>query len=109
MSAEANRTNSKSSWSTSGMAGLPSPPAASLLLFQALGGVEVGAAEGAEIVLGEGLLDLLPLRVGEVRVLVELRLNPLDLLEPIDEPGAGLVAHQVIHLIGPGLRAPAIA
>ena len=37
------------------------PAGRALLLFQALGGFEVGAAEGAEVVLGEGLLNLLAL------------------------------------------------
>ena len=39
------------------------PAERALLLFQALGGFEVGAAEGAEVVLGEDLLNLLPLLV----------------------------------------------
>ena len=65
-----------------------------------MGGIEVGAAEGAEVVLGEGLLNLLALLVGEVGVLIELHLEPLDILEPIDELGAGVVAHEVVHLIG---------
>ena len=34
-----------------------------------------------------------------------LRLEPLDLLEPIDELGAGVVAHEVVHLIGLGFEA----
>ena len=53
----------------------------SLLCLQALGGFQIHATEGAEIVRGEGLLDLLPLLVGEVGVLVELGLEALDLLE----------------------------
>ena len=73
MTAEAKRTNSKSSWSTSEVGRLAVPARHALLLFQALGGFEVGAAEGAEVILGEGLLDLLALLVGEVGVLVELR------------------------------------
>ena len=73
--------------------------------FQALGGFEVGAAEGAEVVLGEDLLNLLALLVGEVGVLVELGLEALDLLEPLDELGSGVVAHQVVHLIGLGFEA----
>ena len=52
-----------------------------LPLFQAPGGFEIGAAEGAEVILGEGLFDLLPLLVGEVGILVELRLEALDFLE----------------------------
>ena len=35
------------------------PAGRALLLFQTPGGFEVGAAEGAEVVLGEGLLNLL--------------------------------------------------
>ena len=105
MKAEAKRTNSKSSWSTSRLAGSPVPAGRALLLFQALGGFEVGAAEGAEVVLGEGLLNLIALLVGEVGVLLELGLEALDLLEAIDELGAGVVAHQVVHLIGLGFEA----
>ena len=76
-----------------------------LLLFQALGGFEIHATEGAEVVLGEGLLDLTPLLAGEVGVLVELGLEALDLLEPLDELGAGVVAHQVVDLVRLGLEA----
>ena len=75
-----------------------------LLLFEALGGFEVDATEGAEVVLGKGLLDLLPLLVGEVGVLVELGLEALDLLEAINELGAGVVAHEVVDLIGLGFE-----
>ena len=73
-----------------------------LLLFETLGGFEVDAAEGAKVVLGKGLLDLCRLLVGEVGVLVELGLEALDFLEPIDELGTGVVSHQVVHLIGLG-------
>ena len=73
------------------------PAGRALLLLEPLGGFEVNAAEGAEVVFGEDLLDLLALRVGEVGVLIELRLEALDLLEPIDELGAGVVAHEVVH------------
>ena len=83
-----------------GVGRLAIPAGRALLLFQALGGIKVGAAEGAEVVLGEGLLNLLALLVGEVGVLIELHLEPLDILEPIDELGAGVVAHEVVHLIG---------
>ena len=76
-----------------------------LLLLQTLSGFEVGAAEGAVVVLGEGLLDLLPLLVRKVGVLVELGLEALDLLESLDELGAGVVAHQVVDLIGLGFEA----
>ena len=76
-----------------------------LLLFQALGGFEVDAAEGAEVVLGEDLANLLALLVGEVGVLVELGLEALDLLEPLDELGSSIVAHQVVHLIWRGFEA----
>ena len=80
-----------------------------LLLLEALGGFEVDAAEGAEVVLGQGLLDLLPLLVGEVGVLVELGLEALDLLEPLDELGAGVVALEVVDLHRAWLRGPATA
>ena len=53
----------------------------------------------------EGLLNLRALLVGEVGVLVELGLEALDLLEALDELGAGVVAHQVVHLIGLGFEA----
>ena len=66
---------------------------------------EIGAAEGPEIVLRKSLLDLLPLLVGEVGVLVELDLEALDLFEPLDELDTGIVAHQVVHLIGFGFKA----
>ena len=85
------------------------PAGRALLLFQALGGFEIGAAEGAEVVLGEGLLNLLNLLVGEVGVLVELGLETLDFLEPLDELGTGVVAHQVVHLMGRGFEALATA
>ena len=65
MTAEAKRTNSKSSWSTSGLVGL-SPAGLALLLLEALGGFEVDAAEGVELVLGQDLLDGL-LRCSSVR------------------------------------------
>ena len=80
-------------------------PAGALLLLKSLGGFEVDAAEGPEIVLRESLLDLHPLLVGEVGVLVELGLEALDLLEPLDELSPGIVAHQVVHLIGLGFEA----
>ena len=105
MTAEAKRTNSKSSWSTSRTGRLAVPAGRALLLLEPLGGFEVNAAEGAEVVFGEDLLDLLALRVGEVGVLIELRLEALDILEPIDELGAGVVAHEVVHLIGLGFEA----
>ena len=105
MTAEAKRTNSKSSWSTSRLAGSPSHSGRALLLLKSLGGFEIGAAEGAEVVLGEDLLNLLALLVGKVGVLVELGLEALDLLEPLDELGTGVVAHQVVHLIGLGFEA----
>ena len=53
----------------------------------------------------EDLLNLLPLLVGKVGVLVELSLEALDLLESLDELCAGVVAHQVVHLIGLGFEA----
>ena len=56
MTAEAKRTNSKSSWSTSGLGLLAARLV--LLLLEALGGFEVDAAEGAELVLGQDLLDV---------------------------------------------------
>ena len=82
------------------------PAGRTLLLSQALGGFKVNAAEGAEVVFGEDLLNLLALRVGEVGVLAELGLDALDLLEALDELGAGVVANQVVHLI---VRGPATA
>ena len=105
MTAEAKRTNSKSSWSTSRVGRLAVLAGRALLLLQALGGFEVGAAEGAEVVLGEDLLNLLALLVRKVGVLVELGLEALDLLEALDELGAGVVAHQVVDLIGLGFEA----
>ena len=75
MTAEAKRTNSKSSWVNLGIGRLAVPAGRALLLLEPLGGFEVDAAEGAESILGEGLLDLLPLLVGEVSILVELGLE----------------------------------
>ena len=87
------------------MPGSPVLAGHALLLLETLSGREVDTAEGAEIVPGKGLLDLLDLLVGEVGVLVELGLEALDLLEPIDELSAGVVAHQFVCLIGLGLEA----
>ena len=83
-----------------GLADLVAKPgrfAASLVLFgfEAFGGFEVDAAEGAGIVPGEGLFDLPALLVGEVGVLVELSDEALDLLELLDEDDAGGVALEV--------------
>ena len=105
MSAEAKRTNSKSRLADIEVGRLAVHSGRALLLLQALGGFEVGAAEGTEVVLGQGLLDLLSLLIGEVGVLVELGLEALDLLEALDELGARVVAHQVVHPIGLGFEA----
>ena len=86
------------------MAGSSSLPGAPCCSFRRWGGFQIGATEGAEVVLGEGLLDLLPLLVRKVGVLIELGLEALDLLESFDELGAGVVAHQVVDLIGPGFE-----
>ena len=86
-----------------GRLAIPTGPA--LLLFQPLGGFEIDAAEGAEVVLGEDLFDLSALLIGEVGVLVKLRLEALYLLEPVDEQGLRVVALQVIHLIRFGFEA----
>ena len=58
------------------------------------------AAEGAELVFGEDLLDLLSLLGGEVGVLVELGLELLYLLELLDERGAGVVPLEVGDVLG---------
>ena len=68
--------------------------------FEALGSFDVNAPEGAEIILGQGLNDLLFLLRGEVGVLVELGLEALDFLEVVDEGGAGGITAEVGH----GLR-----
>ena len=52
-----------------------------LLFLQALSGLEINAAEGVKIVPGQNLLDGLFLFFGEVGVLIELGLEPLDFLE----------------------------
>ena len=80
-----------------------------LLLLQPLGRFQILAAEGAQVVLGEDLLDLLALLVGEVGVLVELGLEALHLLEVLDELAAGVVALEVGDLLGLCLRGPATA
>ena len=76
-----------------------------MLNLQASGGFEVGAAEGAEVILGEDLFDLFPLLVSEVSVLVKLRLKPLNLLEPVHKLGARSITHEVVDLIGLGCKA----
>jgi hypothetical protein len=49
------------------------------------------AAEGVQVVLGQDGLDRLCLFWGQVGVLVELSLEPLDFLEVLDERSAGVV------------------
>ncbi len=71
-----------------------------LLGLEALGGLQIGATEAEQVVLGQDLLDGGCVVVGEVGVLVELGLEPLHFLEALDEGGAGVVALEVGH----GLR-----
>ena len=97
MTAEAKRTNSKSSWST---CSLCCAARLGLLFFQALGGFEVHAAEGVEVVLGQDALDGRCLLGREVGVLVELGLEPLHFLEVLDEGRAGVVALEVGDVVG---------
>ena len=82
MTAEAKRTNSKSSWST---AGLALAAALALLLLSGAGRFRVDAAERLELFLGENLLDGRLVFRREVGVLVELGLQPLHFLELVDE------------------------
>lgn len=63
--------------------------------FEALGGLQVDATEGAGVVFRQGLLDLLALLVGEIGVLVELSGEALDFFELLDESGASVVALEV--------------
>ena len=106
MTAEAKRTNSKSSWSH--VAGLVLSPPLPLLLLEALGGFQIGAAEGVQVLPWAGSARwCCSLLVGEVGVLVELGLEPLHFLEMLDEGGAGVVALEVGHVLGLAGRGPA--
>jgi len=59
------------------------------LFPEPLGGFEILAAEGGQVVRGEDGLDYLFLLGSEVGVLVELGLEALHFLEVLDEGGAG--------------------
>jgi hypothetical protein len=71
--------------------------ALALLLFELFGGFQILAFEAAQVFLGQHLLDGGFVVLGEVGVLVELGLEPLDFLEVGDEGGAGGVALQIGH------------
>ena len=60
-----------------------------------MSGFEVGSAESAKGILGQRLIDILLLLVGEVGVLIELCLKALNFFEALDELGAGIVALEV--------------
>ena len=94
MTAEAKRTNSKSSCCDF-RAGLV--VALPLLLFQALGGFQIDATESVKLFFGQNLLDGCLVFLGEVGVLVELGFEPLHFLEMVDEGAAGIVALEVGH------------
>ena len=79
------------------------------LFTQPLGGFEVLAAEGVQVVLGQDGLDRLFLLGGQVGVLVELGLEPLHFLEVLDEGDAGVVALEVGDVFGLAGRGPATA
>ena len=69
-----------------------------ILLFQLLGRLEILAPEAAQVVFGQHQLDFAPVLLGEVGVLIELRLEALHLFELVHEGGAGRVALDVGHL-----------
>jgi len=80
------------------------PAGRTLPLPEASGRLDVAPAKGAEVVFGKDPLDPIPLLIGQVGVLAELRSEPLDLLEPVDELNACFVTHEVVYLIGCGLK-----
>ncbi len=67
------------------------------LLSEPFGGFQILAPKTTMTVLRQNLLDGLFVFLCEVGVLVELRLEPLDFLELIDEGGLGCVSFEIRH------------
>ena len=98
MTAEAKRTNSKSSWSTcSGWLARRALPCCAL---QPLGGFEILAAEGVQLVLGQNVS--MAAACSGVRSVYwsSWVCSLLHFLEMLDEGGAGVVALEVGHVFG---------
>ena len=74
------------------------------LLLQALGGFEIDATEGLQLLFGNNLLNAEGMFRRQVGILVKLCLEALHLLEEVDELAACRVALEVRHLFRSALQ-----